>query len=127
MTTSHRRIALLTGASLAVLGTASPALAAPHDGLPDGVYSGANTTDPTIVICDLDETETPTDPCFFGVIDGVSVPQAVATAAVSSPADGDIWQRNAGAGSWSMVNATGDSAEIGAIAHAANAAGGATA
>src|SRR5436190_16454299 len=44
MTTSHRRIALLTGASLTALGmtalTASPALAAPHDALADGTYTG---------------------------------------------------------------------------------------
>ena len=41
MTTTNRRIALLTGASLAALGVsvlaASPALAAPHDTLVDGV------------------------------------------------------------------------------------------
>ena len=56
MNTTQRRIALLTGASLATLGLASPALAAPHTGLADGVYPGFNTTTDTIEICDLAHT-----------------------------------------------------------------------
>ena len=70
MKTSHRRIALLTGASLTALGlAATPAIAAPHDNttLADGVYPGASTTVDTIEICDI---ATPAgSPCFFGVKD----------------------------------------------------------
>ena len=46
MTTSYRRITLLAGASITALGLASPALAAPHDGLPQGNYT--NTDSPSI-------------------------------------------------------------------------------
>src|SRR3954469_4108864 len=69
MTTSHRRIALLTGASISALGVSSifaaPALAAPHDAPADGTYAGTSTTDHTVTICDL---ATDTGACFFGVI-----------------------------------------------------------
>src|SRR4051794_4411107 len=107
MTTSHRRIALLTGASLAALGITSPALAAPHDGLADGTYAGADTTTDTVTICDLAST---TD-CFFGVIDSTGAP-----AIVNSTASGLIRQHNAlGDISLTLVNAGGDNAEIGAI------------
>src|SRR5215203_1610590 len=67
MTTNHRRIALLAGASIAALGISAPVLAAPHDALADGTYPGATTTDDTIEICDL--ATPPGSPCFFGVID----------------------------------------------------------
>ena len=90
MKTSHRHFALLTGASLAALGLAMPAAAAPHDTLPDGTYPGDSTTDDSIEICDLDPT--PASPCFFGVIDGASVVQATASATVSSTANGQIVQ-----------------------------------
>jgi hypothetical protein len=60
MTTSHRRIALLTGASITALGLAMPAYAAPHDTLADGTYPGvADTNVPasaiteTLVICEI--------------------------------------------------------------------------
>ena len=96
MTTTHRRIALLTGASIAALGIAAPALAAPHDGLADGLYPGVNTTDDTVVICDLaGATTTPLQesPCFFGEID------------TSDPADSDGQQHREAAGSISMTAA----------------------
>ena len=124
MTTSNRRIALLTGVSLATLGLASPAIAAPHDTLDDGIYPGATATADTVEICDLDADEPGVDPCFFGVIDGVSVPQAAATAVVSTPANGQIVHHPGATGT--LVNGY-ETAEIGAIASAYNTAAGASA
>src|SRR6185295_11362209 len=110
---TNRRIALLTGASLAALGvsvlTAAPALAAPHDTLGTGSYPGFGTADDTIVICDLDPT--PTSPCFFGQIDRTGGP-----AIVASTAAGEIFQYvTAPDASASMANDAGSSAEVGAI------------
>src|SRR3982751_227692 len=59
MTTSNRRIALLTGASLAALGAATPAFAAPHDLAADGTYAGTSIIDvtspftDTVTICSI--------------------------------------------------------------------------
>ncbi|HUE79026.1 MAG TPA: hypothetical protein VMN38_05295, partial [Sphingomicrobium sp.] len=89
MTTSHRRIALLAGASLAALGLSAPALAAPHDTLPDGVYPGDDTTVDTVEICDIAGV----DPCFYGVIDTVDPALAV----VTSTANGQIYQHDTAA------------------------------
>ena len=77
MTTNQRRIALLTGASIAALGIAGPAFAAPrfpaaapHDAAANGSYAGTNVvalaSNPVdeIVICDIGSPDP--DPCFFG-------------------------------------------------------------
>src|ERR1044072_9973689 len=110
MTTTQRRIALLTGASLATLGLATPAFAAPHDTLPDGTYAGTDTTADTVTICDL--AATPGSPCFFGVIDTTN-PGA---ATVNTTANGQIFQHDTalGAVAISMTNAAGSHAEGGA-------------
>ena len=93
MKTTNRRIALLTGASAAALGmsalAATPALAAPHDTLPAGVYPGTDTTGAVVTICDV---AVATPECFFGVIDtGVA-----ATAVVNSTATGRIFHHDNG-------------------------------
>jgi hypothetical protein len=110
MTTTQRRIALLTGASLATIGLAAvPAYAAPHDTNADGTYAGANTTTDTVTICDL--AATPGSPCFFGIIDTAGGP-----AVVNSTANGLIFQHDAAATvTLTMTNALGSSAEVGAI------------
>jgi hypothetical protein len=114
-TTTSRRIALLTGASVAALGmsalAASPALAAPpHETFGTGTAAGTDTTDDSVVICAL---ATNAD-CFFGV-NATGAPAA--TANVNSTATGRIYQHDAGAAvTLSMSNAAGDSAEVGAIA-----------
>ena len=114
MTTSHRRFALLTGASLATLGVASiiapsAALAAPHDTLADGTYAGTTTAGSPITICDIAGT----NPCFTGVIDTTPPSAAV----VNTGATGRIIQANGGATlTQTMTNAAGSSAEVGAIA-----------
>ena len=122
MTTTNRRIALLTGASAAALGisalAATPALAAPHDALADGIYPGTVTADPTVEICDL--ATPPGSPCFFGVIDTVG-PVSIVT--VDTFAEGQV---NQFAPSPATM-ANNGSAEFGAIAVATNAAGAATA
>ena len=118
MTTSNRRIALLTGASLAALGVsvlaASPALAAPHDTLGTGSYPGIGTADDTIVICDLaapGNTTVPGSPCFFGQINRAGGPAIVAGTAL-----GEIFQYvTALEVDASMANDAGSSAEVGAI------------
>src|SRR3954462_4703981 len=93
MTSTNRRIALLTGASLAALGMTSPAFAvAPHTGLADGIYPGATSTLPLVDICDLDPT--PLTPCFFGVIEH---DVAAAAATVNAPANGQIHHNPAAA------------------------------
>src|SRR5436190_8364271 len=119
MTTSHRRIALLTGASISALGVSSifatPAFAAPHDALVDGTYAGTDTTSDTVAICDL-----ATNPeCFFGVINTVG-----GAAFVNSTANGEIYQHDGGGDvTLNMTNAAGSSAEVGAIAQGAVIAG----
>src|SRR5690242_8484007 len=113
--TTSRRIALLTGASVAALGmsalTASPALAAPpHTAFGTGTAAGTDTTSSSVVICDL---ATNAD-CFFGVVDSGA---AAATANVNAPANGQIYQHLGGPTvTLTMTNAAGDSAEVGAIA-----------
>ena len=77
MTTNQRRIALLTGASIAALGIAGPAFAAPrypaaapHDAASNGTHAGTNVlvnpSNPVdeIVICEIGAPDP--DPCFFG-------------------------------------------------------------
>ena len=111
MTTSHRRIALLTGASISALGVSrfpAPAFAAPHDGLVDGTYEGHGTTNHTVTICDI---ATNAD-CFFGVIDNTT-----GSATVDTTVTGKIVQSdNGGDITLDMTNLAADSAEIGAIA-----------
>ena len=111
MTTSYRRITLLAGASITAIGLASPALAAPHDGLPQGTYNhpdspsvtntpGVDVTD-TLEICLVVD-----EPCFFGT---VGSPTATTSQVIVQEASGDdinIDITNAG------------SAEIGAFAYA---------
>src|SRR6476469_865099 len=116
MTTINRRIALLTGASVAALGlsalSATPALAAPHDtfGPSATPAAGTDTTSDTVTICAL---ATNAD-CFFGVF---ATGTPAATANVTAPANGQIYQHDAGATvTLTMTNAAGDSAEVGAIA-----------
>ena len=109
MTTNHRRIALLAGASVSALGLAMPAYAAPHDGLAAGTYAGVDTTAGTVTICDLASTVD----CFFGVIDDTNP----ASALVNSVPTGRIYQHDAGGlVDITLINAAGDSAEVGAIA-----------
>src|SRR3954471_10914775 len=119
MKTSHRRIALLTGASISALGVssifASPAFAAPHDTLADGTYAGTSTTADSVVICDLATNED----CFFGVIDHDT---AAATAIVNSTTNGRIVQSEAAA-TVTLTMLNDGSAEVGAIAVATNNAG----
>jgi hypothetical protein len=124
MKTSHRRIALLTGASLTALGLATPAFAAPHDNttLADGVYPGANTTVDTIEICDLATVPGPGSPCFFGVIDTTNP----AVAVVNTTALGQIYQHDT-ATNVDLLLHNGGSAEVGAIAIATGVAGAASA
>src|SRR4051812_45750260 len=105
MTTTHRRIALLTGASISALGmsalVASPALAAPHDGtgtggyLAAGTYTGIDTSAATLTICEIGtpDTPAPNSPCFTGVIDTTNP----AFAQVNAPANGQIYQHDTGA------------------------------
>ena len=126
MTTSNRRIALLTGASISALGmsalVASPALAAPHDDatgvggyLAAGTYTGIDTSTATLTICEIsaDVDAVPNSPCFTGVIDTTNP----AFAQVNAPTNGQIFQHDAGATiTLDMVNA--GSAEVGAIAYA---------
>ena len=125
MKTSQWRIALLTGASLSTLGLAAPGFAQeatpPHVSLADGTYPGTATTADTIEICDL--ATPPGSPCFFGVIDTATPLTPIAAAAVSSTANGQIVQ-NPGATGTMANNGT---AEVGAIASAANGTGNATA
>ena len=69
MTSSQRRIALLTGASISTLGIsalglATPALAAPHDSVTPNVYYPGGTATSDIAICDIAGTE----PCFYGIV-----------------------------------------------------------
>ena len=118
MTTTQRRIALFTGASLATIGLAVPAYAAPHSALADGTYPGVSTASDTVVICDL--ATPPGSPCFFGVIDTTG---ATSTATVDLFVNGQVQQ--AATGTVSMAN--NGSAEHGAIASANNGAGNATA
>jgi hypothetical protein len=110
MTTINRRIALLTGASVAALGlsalSATPALAAPHDtfGPSATPAAGTDTTSDTVTICAL---ATNAD-CFFGVF---ATGTPAATANVNSTASGRIFQHDAGATvTLTMTNAAGDSA-----------------
>jgi hypothetical protein len=132
MKTSHRRIALLTGASLTALGTATPAFAAPHDAttLATGMHSGTSHTFAavpavdTIDICSIADNPA----CFLGDLE---VGTGAVSATVNSVASGQIVQSAAaptGAVDFVIGVAAGDSAEIGAVALAtASAAGFATA
>jgi outer membrane autotransporter protein len=110
MKTTHRRIALLTGASVAAL-SAAPAFAAPHDVAGTGTYAGTNTSTATVTICDIAGA----DPsCFFGVYNTGAAAVAVA---VNTAANGQIFQHDGGGDiTLTMINATGDSAEVGGIA-----------
>src|SRR3954462_3882372 len=124
MTTSHRRIALLTGASLSALGIATPAFAAPHDLAADGTYAGTSVVDTTapytdtITICAI---ATASPECFLGVKNSGA---ATETSTVNSVPTGQILVHapTATDASLSVVNAAGSSAEIGAVAIATGAA-----
>ena len=117
MTTTHRRIALLTGASLSALGVsvlaATPALAAPHDDpVSLGVHPGVATTSDIITICDLADNTA----CFFGDNEQGATSQI---AVVNSVLTGQVRQTHSGATSLVLVNSDtgyGSSAEIGAVA-----------
>ena len=82
MTTTQRRFALLSGASLSALGvsvlTATPALAAPHNQVIDGIYGGTDTTSDIIPICAI--ADDPAD-CFFGEPFGTSIGAAIGVCA----------------------------------------------
>ena len=133
-TTSHRRIALLTGASIATLGIATPVLAAPHDGaspgtyIPDGNYPGFTTNTSPVTICAIAADNgalagDQSSPCFYGVVDTTG---AAANALVVTTATGEIKQVKAGgAVALTMINA--GSAEVGAIAVASTSLGNAAA
>ena len=113
MTSSQRRIALLTGASISTLGIsalglATPALAAPHDSVTPNVYYPGGTATSDIAICDIAGTE----PCFYGIVAEAS---PTATANVDTTAEGRIYQNHLGNTNLVLSN-TGDSAEVGAIA-----------
>src|SRR6185295_244561 len=116
MNTSHRRIALLTGASISALGVSSifaaPAFAAPHDTLADGTYTGIDTSTATLTICEIaaDADSVPNSPCFYGVIDTTG-----GAATVTSSANGQIFQHDSGGAIALTLNNEG-SAEVGAIA-----------
>ena len=126
MKTSHRRIALLTGASISALGIATPALAdprypdpAPHDTVSNGAHPGDNSTfvgpgamTNTITICDIADNPE----CFLGVKNAGAGSRS---ATVNSVATGQIEQwvfAATGPVTIAVTNATGDSAEIGAVA-----------
>ena len=121
MKTSHRRIALLPGASISALGVSSifatPAFAAPHDGatpgtfLADGTYTGIDSTADTLTICDIAVSPAPDSPCFYGVIDTVSP----AFATVNDTAHGQIYHHQTG-GDITLDLINDGSAEVGAIA-----------
>src|SRR4051812_3273559 len=118
MKTSHRRMALLTGASLSALGVtalgiASPAMAAPHDVAGPGTNAGTSTTASPIDICTIAAA---TANCFFGVYDtGIGAANAI----VNSTATGRIVQADSGDTiSLTLTNAAGQTAEVGAIASA---------
>jgi hypothetical protein len=51
MNTTQKRIALLTGASLATLGVASPALAATHTGIQHATLAATGNVTDTITLC----------------------------------------------------------------------------
>ncbi len=114
MKTSHKRIALLTGASFTALGVATPAFAAPHDVAGPGTYAGTNTSATTITLCTIATNAT----CMFGVVDTGAT---FATATVSNTANGQI-QHSVTTGSALLVmnNPAGNSAEVGAVAIASN-------
>ena len=125
MTNSNRRIALLTGASLAALGLATPSFAAPHDVLLPGgdqTNPGTNTSDPLIDLCTIAAA---TSECFYGVIDTGT---ATAFATVSSTGTGRIEQTDVAATVDLVATVAAlETAEIGAIAVASNPAGAAVA
>jgi len=83
MNTTQKRIALLTGASLATLGVASPALAATHTGIQHATLAATGNVTDTITLCAVGST------CDYGVDN--SGP-GVVVSLVNSPANGDIWQ-----------------------------------
>ena len=88
MKTTQRRIALLTGASISALGVsalglASPAFAAPHDGLAGPTtVAGTSTTSSPITICDIAGA----NPCFYGVYNtGAGLVAATVNSACNRP------------------------------------------
>src|SRR4051812_4843352 len=96
MKTSHRRIALLTGASISALGVSSifatPAFAAPHDGATVTPLASVNTTTGTLTICEIsaDADTVPNSPCFYGDYEAGAPVENAATTLV-------IYQHDAGA------------------------------
>src|SRR6476661_524691 len=126
MNTTQRRIALLTGASLATLGLVTPAFAqaAPHDAAADGIYAGtsvADTTAPftdTITICNI---ATASPECFLGVKNSGAANE---TSTVNSAATGQVRvyaNPATGPANLTVTNAAGSTAEIGAVAIATGA------
>ena len=121
MTTTHRRIALLTGASLSALGVsvlaATPALAAPHDDPASlGIHPGVATTSDIITICEIADNTA----CFFGSNQQSASP---VLAVVNSVPTGQIRQAHLGNTTLQLVNSDngyGSSAEVGAVAIVTN-------
>jgi hypothetical protein len=125
MTTNQRRIALLTGASIAALGIAGPAFAAPrfpaaapHDAASNGTNAGTNVlvnpSNPVdeIVICEIGAPDP--DPCFFGDVESGDPSQtASAGNVISQTVTAATDEVNL-----DIVNDAADSAEIGAVAMA---------
>src|SRR5436309_2727670 len=86
MTTSHRRITLLTGASLAALGAAVPAYAAVEPSTPVN-NTGPSVTDSENICVDL----SPDSDCLFGVSNTGS---GLVTSQVINPATGQLQYTN---------------------------------
>jgi hypothetical protein len=118
MKTSHRNIALLTGASISALGLAMPSYAAVVTSDP-GINS-APAASANLVICNLDVDEDNPD-CLFGTDATGASP---ATAIVDTVAEGQILQIEAGAVADITLGLTNDGdAEIYAHASATPVAG----
>ena len=124
MKTLNGRFALLTGASISALGIAGPAFAAPHDALlASTTVAGTSVTDntppvdDTIVICDiLSIGPDCTNGSFVGIF---ATGTGAVTANVTSTTNGQVELFGAGGAGTvdiAVINAAGDSAEIGAVA-----------
>ena len=99
MTTTQRRIALLTGASLATLVTSVPAFAATEPSTPIN-NTGPSVTDSETICVDL----SPDSPdCLFGVS---NTGTGLVTSTVNSPATGQLQYTNTATGVGGDVTAT---------------------
>jgi hypothetical protein len=113
MQTTHRRIALLTGASVAALGAAAPTFAATVPGPAGHTITQAGDITDTLVICDI-APALPSSPCVYGV-DNTGT--GTVTSTVNSQPTGQIVQDlNSTAGSASGTITNNGAAEIHAIA-----------